>query len=376
VNWSIKLFQIKGIDVKIHLTFVLILIWVAYSWGTAGGAGIEGAVFGLVATILLFVCITLHELAHSLVALRYGIRVHDILLLPIGGVSQIEEMPDKPGQELRIALAGPLVSFAISAALFGLLFLAGQLSNASLDLSLSSISTSWAGMLAYLAAANLLLGLFNILPAFPMDGGRILRALLAMRLEYAKATAIAASIGQALAIAVGLAGFISGNFFLILIAIFVWLGAGQEGGAVRSRGVLRDVRVGQAMTREPLALNVDDALSRAIDLTLSSEQADFPVLDVAGGRVVGLLTRDGVLRGLRTHGATAPVSEAMRTTFPTATPDESLDALQRRMLVEGGHVMPVVDASGRLVGLLTAKDVNEAFWLLSAKDEAKRSSAP
>jgi Zn-dependent protease/predicted transcriptional regulator len=372
VTWSIKLFQIRGIDVKIHLTFVFILVWVAYNWGTAGGAGVQGAVFGLVATILLFACITLHEIAHSLVALSYGIRVHEILLLPIGGVSQIEDMPDKPGQELRIAVAGPLVSFAIAAVLFGLLFLAGRSSNTSLDLSLSSITMSWTGMLAYLAAANLLLGLFNILPAFPMDGGRILRALLAMRLDYAKATAIAASIGQALAIAIGLFGFISGNYFMILIAIFVWLGAGQEGGEIRSRGVLREVRVGQAMTGEPLTLRVDDTLSQAIDLTLSSEQADFPVLDAGSARVVGLLTRDDVLRGLRSRGEAATVADAMRTTFPTASPDESLYALQRRILADGGQAIPVLDASGRLVGLLTAMDINEAFWLLSAKSEAKR----
>ncbi|HLZ08318.1 MAG TPA: site-2 protease family protein [Chloroflexota bacterium] len=379
VTWSFKLFQIKGIDVKIHLTFVLILLWVAYDWGTSGGAGIRGAAFGLVATILLFACITLHEIAHSLVALRFGIRVHDILLLPIGGVSQIEDMPDKPSQELAIAVAGPVVSFAIAAVLFGVLYLAGRPSSISLDLAQFSISPSWTGMLTYLAAANLLLGLFNILPAFPMDGGRILRALLAMRLDYAKATTIAASIGQALAVAFGLLGFISGYYLLIFVAIFVWLGAGQEGGQVQVRGILRDVIVEQAMTRGPLSLLVDDTLSRAIDLTLNSEQADFPVVDVDNGRVVGMLTRDDILRGVRTRGEAATIADTMRTTFPTAKPDESLYALQRRVLDEGGQALPVLDASGRLVGLLTAMDINEAFWLLSARNEAKRtptSTAP
>ena len=372
MSWSIKLFQVKGIDVKIHLTFVLILIWVAYNWGAAAGPGSPGVVFGLIATLLLFACITLHELAHSFVALGFGIRVHDILLLPIGGVSQIEEMPDKPSQELRIAVAGPLVSFALAAGLYVILLVVGSTTRTPIDLTLSSISPSWVGMLAYLAAANLLLGLFNILPAFPMDGGRILRALLALRLDYAKATGIAVTIGQALAIALGLFGFITGNLPMILVAFFVWLGASQEGGDVRSRGVLGDMRVGQAMTRGPLTLNPNDPLLRAIDLTLSSEQSDFPVLDATNTRVVGLLAREDVLRGVRAHGAAAPVADAMQTTFPTATPDELLYDLQRRMLSEGGHVMPVVDASGQLVGLLTAMDVNEALRLLQARDEAKR----
>src|SRR5712692_4555664 len=163
MSWSIKLFQVKGIDVKIHLTFGLILVWVAYSWGTAAGAGTAGALFRIVATVLLFACITVHELAHSFVAIGYGLRVRGILLLPIGGVSQIEDMPDKPAQELRIALAGPLTSLAIAVVLFVVLAIVGQLGSATLNLAVPLSSAGWVGMLEYLAAANLLLGLFNLL---------------------------------------------------------------------------------------------------------------------------------------------------------------------------------------------------------------------
>lgn len=367
MSWSIKLFNVRGIDVNIHLTFVLVLIWVAYVWGAGAGAGIAGALFGVVATILLFGCVTLHELAHSLVAMSYGIRVRGILLLPIGGVSQIEDMPDKPAQELRIALAGPLTSLAIAVVLFVVLAIVGQLGSATLDLSVPLSSAGWVGMLAYLAAANLLLGLFNLLPAFPMDGGRVLRALLAMRLDYAQATRIAAGVGQALAIGLALIGFLIGNFFLVFIAIFIWLGAGQEGGEVQSRGVLRDLTVRQAMTRTPLSLAPSDPLSRAVDLILSSEQGDFPVQDSFDDRPVGLLTREDVLRGLRSHDPTAPVTVAMRTTYLTATPDESLYALKRRMLGEGGAPVVVVDAAGKLLGLLTVLDLNEALLFLGAR---------
>jgi Zn-dependent protease/predicted transcriptional regulator len=372
MGWSIRIFRVKGIDVKVHLTFVFILIWVAISWGTADNGGIRDAAFGVVATLFLFGCITLHELAHSIVALRFGVRVHDIILLPIGGVSQIEEMPDKPAEELQIAAAGPLVSFALAAVFYVLTLLIGG-ASASFDLSLATVSTTWPGLFAYLAAANLLLGLFNILPAFPMDGGRILRALLALRLDYARATAIASTLGQTLAIALGLAGFITGNFLMILVAIFVWLGAGQESGDVQTRGVLGDTRVEQAMTREPLSLAPSDSLDRAVDLTLSTEQSDFPVVDPTSQRVVGLLTRDDLLRGLRQNGENARVDQAMRSTFVAATPDDRLYPIAHRLLAEqGGGVAPVVDATGRLVGLLTTADVNEALLLLGAKRGAKR----
>ena len=193
MSWSIRLFRVQGIDVKVHLTLVLILIWAAYRWSGSTGAGIQGALFGVVATLLLFAAVTLHELGHSFQALKYGVKVRDITLLPMGGLARMEEMPEKPKQELAIALAGPLVNFAIAALLIGL----GVLLQTQAVLTLPELYRSlgeanWAGLLAYLTSANLMLGLFNLIPAFPMDGGRVLRALLAMKLDYDKATAIAA----------------------------------------------------------------------------------------------------------------------------------------------------------------------------------------
>jgi len=366
MSWSIKLFRVKGIDVKVHLTFVLILIWAAYRWSGSTGAGLQGALFGVVATLLLFVSVTLHELGHSLQALKYGVRVRDITLLPIGGLAQMEEIPEKPGQELRIAIAGPLVNFAIAALLIGVgALLQTQALVTVTELFRSLGEASWAGMLAYLTMANLAMGLFNLIPAFPMDGGRVLRALLAMRLDYPKATSIAVTVGQGLALLLGLYGFMSGSFTLVLIAVFVWMGAGQEGKQVEVKSVLREMKVGQAMTRQPHTLSADDSLARAVELTLTTFQADFPVMERESGRPVGLLTEGDLLKGLRAHGMEASVGQVMRTGFPTATLDEPIFQAQQQMTVGRVRAMPVVEGDDLLVGLLTAADINEAYRLLS-----------
>jgi stage IV sporulation protein FB len=196
MSWSFKLFRIRSIDVKVHLTFVFILVWAAYRWGTSTGQGWLGALFGVVVTLLLFAAVTLHELGHSFQALKYGVRVRGITLLPVGGMAEMEDIPQKPVQELRIALAGPLVNFTIFALLVGLsLILQAKALLTPGELREALGQASWAGMLAYLTAANLLLGLFNLIPAFPMDGGRVLRALLALRLDYRRATKIAVRVG-------------------------------------------------------------------------------------------------------------------------------------------------------------------------------------
>ena len=365
MSWSIKLFRVKGIDIKVHLTFVLILIWAAYRWSGSTGAGMQGALFGVAATLLLFAAVTLHELGHSLTALKYGVKVRDITLMPLGGLAQMEEMPEKPKQELSIAIAGPLVNFAIAALLFGVAFLlrARALVTPS-ELYRSLGQASWMGMLTYLTTANLALGLFNLIPAFPMDGGRVLRALLAMRLDYHKATRIAVAVGQGLAFLVGLWGFASGSWTLVLIAILVWMGAGQEGKQVEIKGVLREMKVSQAMTRQPQTLWANDPLSKAVELTLSTPQSDFPVMEAGNGKLVGVLTEDALLKGLEAYGATALVSQVM-TKFTTASPDDPLYRAQQQMAVSRARAMPVVEKSGRLVGLLTADDINEAYRLLS-----------
>ena len=365
MSWSVKMFRVKGIDVKVHLTFLLILAWAAYRWGISDGKGLEGALFGVVVTLLLFVAVTLHELGHSFQALRFGIPVKDITLWPFGGLAQIERIPEDPKQELRIALGGPVVNVVIAAVLIGLssiLRVQGWMSVDRLYQALGDVS--WEGLLAYLVTANLTLAIFNLLPAFPMDGGRVLRAFLAMRIDHRRATRLAVGIGQALAWAIGLWGFVSGSYTLIFIAIFVYLAAGQEGRTVEVKGILGETRVGQAMSREVTVLNASDPLSRAAELTLGTMQADFPVVE--DGRLVGLLTSQDLLSGLRQGGADQTVGQAMHRKPMTVSPQDLLFEVQQQMSRARLSAVPVVEGD-RVVGLLTTADVNEIYRLLSVE---------
>lgn len=366
MSWSLNLAKIKGIDIKVHLTFVLILIWAAYRWSSTSGEGWQGALFGIGATLLLFLSVTLHELGHSMQALKFGVRVRNITLMPMGGLAQMEEIPEEPNKELRIALAGPLVNFGIAALLIGI----GALLNTRALLSYSELSAalgsvSWSGLLAYLATANLLLGLFNLLPAFPMDGGRILRALLAKRMNHAKATKIAAQVGQGFALLLGIWGFMSGSWTLAIIAIFVWIGAGQENQAVQVKHTLGGTTVGQVMTRSPHTLFVNDSLSKAIDLTLSTSQADFPVLEWGSNRVAGLIEEADILRALQSVGENAAAREIMRTNIDFAYASDLLHSAQQKMAKQHTRALPVLNTDGELIGLLTASDINEAYRLMT-----------
>lgn len=366
MNWSLKLIKVKGIDIKVHLTFVLILIWAAYRWSVNTGEGVQGAIFGIVATLLLFLSVTLHELSHSFQALKYGVKVRDITLMPMGGLAQMESIPEDPHKELRIALAGPLVNFGIAALLIGvgvLLDVRALISLEELQASLGSVS--WSGLLAYLTYANLILGLFNLIPAFPMDGGRILRALLAKKMDHAKATKIAAQVGQGFALLMGLWGFMSGSWTLVLIAVFVWMGAGQESQGAQVKHTLGGTTVGQAMTRSPHTLRVNDSLSKAVELTLSTSQSDFPVLEWGSNRVAGLIGEVDLLRGLQSLGENAAAREAMRTNINFVSRDEPLHAAQQKMLTGRTRALPVLNAEGELIGLLTADDINEAYRLMA-----------
>lgn len=367
MSWSIKLFRIRGIEVKVHLTFLLILVWAAYRWGISQGGGLEGALFGVVVTLLLFACVTLHELGHSFQALRFGIPVKDITLWPFGGLAQIERIPEDPKQELRIAIAGPAVSLAIALILIlvsRVLHVQGWMGVDRLYQALGNVS--WQGLLAYLVTANLVLALFNLLPAFPMDGGRVLRAFLAMRMDYRRATKLAIGIGQTLAWALGLWGFVSGSYTLIFVAIFVYMAAGQEGRTVQAKDILGDVQVGQVMSRQVELLAPNDPLDRAVELTLRTLQADFPV--VAEGRLVGFLTEKDLLAGLQGAGGAQPVGLAMRRDHPAVSADASLFEVQQQMSSARLRAVPVTE-DDRVIGLLTTADVNEAYRLLSIQPE-------
>ena len=369
MNNAIKLFNVRGIEVKMHITFPLILVWAAVQFGYLNqrGFSLSGAAFGVVITLLLFICVVIHELSHSLVAVRMGFPVRDIVLLPLGGVSQIERLPERPSQEFLMAIAGPLSNVVIAGVLIAVSLLPPvKLGRSPWELLLNPTRLGWGDTLPYLILTNLGLAVFNLLPAFPMDGGRVLRALLATVMPHARATALAVGIGQSLAWLLGLAGLLTSNFLWILIAIFVYAGAAQEGRMIQVKNALQGLQVRQAFSRRALVLAPDDPIGRAADLTLESFQSDFPVCD--GKRIVGLLTHTDVIRILKQRRPETPVREVMRTEFPTAGLTDELFEVHRRMTEARLDELPVIE-KGYFLGLLTRRDVNEVYQLLSVNPE-------
>ena len=368
---SFKLFSVQGIDIKVHITFPLILVWAAVQFGFLGqeAFSLTGAAFGVVVTLLLFICVVIHELSHSLTSTWMGYPVKDIVLLPLGGVSQIEEMPEGAGEELLMAIAGPLsnvvIAFFLSiVSLFTPVSVFAGLRRIAED----PMGLTWQDTLPYLIVTNLGLAAFNLIPAFPMDGGRVLRSLLATVMPQTRATDVAVRIGQAFAWALGLGGLLTGNLIWILIAIFVYSGAAQEGRMTRIRGILEGMKVRQAFSRNVQAVSPDDPVSHAADLTLESFQADFPVCD--GGKIVGLLTHTDIIRALNTREPDTLVREVMKTDFSTLDPEEGLFEVHQQLQSSGLDALPVVE-EGQFVGLLTSKDVSEAYQLLSINRELR-----
>lgn len=361
MKWSWKIGTLAGIELRIHVTFLLLLGWVAaVHW--MGGRSLDAALNGMVFILALFGCVLLHELGHSLAARRYGIPTRDITLLPIGGVARLERMPEKPAQELWVALAGPAVNVLIAATLFVWL----TVTHAWAPFSTLTVATG--PFFERLLFANVWLVLFNLIPAFPMDGGRVLRALLASRVEYAKATQIAAGVGQAFALALGLIGLF-GNPMLLFIALFVWIGASQEAGATQMKAAISGTPVRAAMLTDFRCLETGDTLADAVRLVLRGSQQDFPVLEER--RVAGILTRADLLVALAEHGAGHPVAAVMRRDFFTAHPAEMLELAFQRLQECGCHTMPVVD-QGRLAGLFTMDNLGEYFLIQAAMKKSGR----
>ncbi len=354
MRWSARLGRFAGIDVNVHVSFLLLLVWVAYLYWTETGT-VAGVISGLVLILLLFFCVVLHEYGHALTARRFGIGTRSITLLPIGGLALLESMPTDPRQEIIVALAGPAVNFAIAAGLFAVLAVAGQPGG------LIAVDPASEGLLHTLLAANLMLGLFNLLPAFPMDGGRVLRAALALRLDRVRATRLAAQVGQVLAVGLGIVGLM-GNPFLILIAVFVWIGAGSEAGAVEVDSRLSRQPAGRAMITEFHTLAPDDPLSRAVDLTLSGTQKDFPVLD--GERIAGVLTQSATLRGLRDLGPGGAVAKVM-VPAPTADVGTSLATLLATARSAEARLVCITRA-GRLAGIVDLENIAEYLRIQQA----------
>jgi Zn-dependent protease/CBS domain-containing protein len=356
MGWSWKIGKLAGIDLYMHATFALLIVWVGVSsWFASRSMADMAESIGFI--LALFGCVVLHELGHALMARRYGIPTRDITLLPIGGVARLERMPDDPRQELAVAAAGPLVNVVIAAILLAVITL-GHLWQ-----PLEQVGVAQGSILQRLLIANIWLVLFNLIPAFPMDGGRILRALLATRMPYLRATQIAAGLGQGFAFLFGFAGLFY-NPLLVFIALFVWIGAAEEAAATQMRVAFAGTPVQAAMITDFRTLTTTSTLGDGVRLVLDGHQQDFPVVNETG-EIAGMLLRSDLLAGLSLHGADYPVTSVMRTNCTIATSTDMLEGVFRKLSQEECRTVPVIDG-GRFRGLVTMDNVAEFFMIQNA----------
>jgi len=357
--WSLPIATIAGTVVRVHVTFLLFLVWIGGTHWRLGGqaAALDGVLF----IVLLFACVLAHEFGHIFAARRYGIRTPEVTLWPIGGVASLERIPDKPREELVVAIAGPTVNVAIALVLIVIL-------GATIDsAAMTELENPRAGLLARLAAANIFLVVFNLIPAFPMDGGRVLRALLAMRRPHAEATRIAARIGQGAAFAFALIGLFT-NPMLIVIGLFIYLAATAEAQHVAFRDGTQGLPVREAMMRPVQSLTADASLDDAVDLLIRTAQKEFPVVDAAG-RPEGLLTKEALIRALREGGPATPVGSMMTRDVPSIGHWHPLESSLQALTRSKAPALMVVDDHGRLVGLLTPENIGEMMLVRSARPD-------
>ena len=356
MRWSISLGRVFGIALRVHVTFLLLLGWAAYAGYAEHGS--EGMWWALLMIVSIFVCVGLHELGHSVVAQRLGVQVRSITFLPIGGVAGMRSIPENPRHELAITVAGPLVNVVIAL----------LLTLVPMGLKWPRADDFWpyfpprdlASFLESLLRANLLMVIFNLIPAFPMDGGRILRALLAMKLRYVRATAIAVTVGQAIAVLFFVYGLYRGSPMLPIIGFFIFWGAETEERMVRMRALLRDMEVDDVMNRNFVAVSPQDTIAQCLEKIYQTGQEDYPVLD--NGKLVGLLTRRDILQAVHEHGTAVAVVERMRHDFKTISPRASLTKAHEELLASGHTTFPVMD-DGQLVGLLGHDNISRYFLL-------------
>ncbi len=361
MKWSWKIGAFAGIGVYVHATFFVLIAWVALShW--IQEQSISAAISGTLFILALFGCVVLHEFGHALTAKKYGIKTRDITLLPIGGVARLERMPDDPIQELWVALAGPAVNVVIAAGL------ALWLQTTAGFAPFRNLSVTGGPFIERLMVLNIGLVVFNMLPAFPMDGGRVLRALLATRLEYTQATDIAATVGQGMALLFGFLGFFT-NPFLLFIALFVWIGATQEASVAQIKSSMSGIPMARAMITDFRSLSPSDTLERAIELILAGSQQDFPVEE--NGRVVGILTRGDLLQALARDRRGLTVGEVMQQDFQSVDSSEMLETGFIRLQNCQCRTLPVT-RNGRLVGLVTTDNLGEFMMIQAALKAAHK----
>ncbi len=358
-SWSMRAGKYFGIDVFIHWTFWILIIWIVLMH-VGNGHNLSQALSGVLFIFALFLCVVLHEFGHALVARRFGVLTHDITLYPIGGVASLESMPEKPAQELLVGLAGPAVNLTIALFLWAYLSFSGQLQG----LSMINMSHDMAQIpiLVNLFYANIVLALFNLIPAFPMDGGRVFRGFLSFFMDRIRATRIAAGLGQFLAIVFVFLGFFY-NFWLVFIGLFIYLGASGEAVYEQTKSSLKGLTIKDALMRRFSVIRPNESLKRAVDLLLNSQETEFVIAD--GDRAVGLLTKDQIIKGLAEAGVDAQVSAYMSKDYLVVRPDSKLSDFYRQVDEKGKSLALVMDDEGFL-GLIDSQNIEEKLLVQQA----------
>ena len=357
---SLNLGKVSGIKIKIHWTFLFIIVWVAFVEINKGG-NVQSVLFNIALILVVFLCVVLHELGHALTAKHFGVNTKKITLLPIGGIASLEKIPEEPKQELLVAIAGPLVNVVIALALYYIVpvqqFLGDNLTNIIENLNALTL----ANFLFYLFAVNVVLVIFNLIPAFPMDGGRVLRALLAMSLGRVKATQIAASIGQSIALVFLLLGMLFNPFF-ILIALFVFVGAYGENKMVQQLELLKGHTVSEAMLTNITLLKPNDTMARVKDIILSGTEKNFIVEQ--DGTTLGILMNADIIKN--SNKPNLLVSDIMKTSFKEILYNDKLRNVLSLVELHKGYFFPVLDTNKKLVGAIDMTNINE-FILFQSK---------
>jgi len=350
MTWSFSLGRLFGSELRVHLTFFLLLVWIGVAAYSEGGlpAAIENVGF----VVALFACVVAHEFGHALAARRYGIRTPNITLLPIGGLARLERMPENPRQEIVVALAGPAVNIVIWAVLVGIVGAEMQLDQ------LAQIDSTGPGFLGRLAMVNLILAVFNLIPAFPMDGGRVFRAVLSLSMDRVRATRIAATAGQFVALLLGYAGLSTGNPVLVLVAVFVFIAANAESQDVAMRAATRQLLAREAMITRYESLTPQDTVEVAAAALIRTTQHEFPVLN-PDGSLLGFVTRTALFTALAGDGSRMrPVAEILETDIPQVGLATGLETVLET-LHNGAPAIAVCAEGGQMIGYITRENIGE-----------------
>ncbi|MBK7407789.1 MAG: site-2 protease family protein [Saprospirales bacterium] len=364
MKWSLKIARLAGIDVFVHWTFLILLGWIIWS-NLQSGQTLAESLMGVWFILALFACVVLHEFGHALMARRFGVGTKHITLLPIGGVASIEKIPEKPAEELWVALAGPAVNVLIAALIALGFWVSGKEGN-WLELSQPIQGNNFlTGMLL----VNITLVLFNMIPAFPMDGGRVLRALLAMKMGRAPATEWAARIGQLLAIAFVFLGALY-NFWLIFIGLFIYLGASAEANYEATQSMLSGYRVRDVLMHQFTILHASNSIDYVVKLLLDGQEKEFLVEE--DQQIAGSITRDDLIKGLQQFGKKEPLSHILNRQLLRLDLDMPLSDAYRKMTETNNKICPVYRGSD-LVGVLNQENVMETIMVENAlRDSARK----